>query len=353
MAHFFLPTHPHKTEAASRGALYALLIRPGVPVKIGLRSQGWRDGGLDLRAFRYGTWVSSSPSAPVKITQTAWRGDAPGGETLQVYSVTGLKNNDTLVAWRSADNRPSTTELPVYELRNTPSGMMREATSWYGIQGPFRNEAICSLAVPYLALKHATQGGMTELNDANVGGPLSSVHGLSVHTTAGRDDRSPYIMARWGCVETWNSGGHGASAHFGIAGDGTLVQFVPTSFVAHAQYSPGNEHWISVEVDNNGKDPMKAPQLESVRKLFGWVCDTYGVPRQLATGCLFPKASHFDKLTAEVCARAKAATTTDPYEACMSRGLSCHWWLEANKTGNSHACPGSGILNQMDAVARG
>jgi hypothetical protein len=37
----------------------------------------------------------------------------------------------------------------------------------------------------------------------------------------------------------------------------------------------------------------------------------------------------------------------------MSRGVSCHWWLEATKTHHSHACPGPGILNPLDVVARG
>jgi hypothetical protein len=93
-----------------------------------------------------------------------------------------------------------------------------------------------------------------------------------------------------------------------------------------------------------------------VKRLLGLgrgVCAHFGVPRKVATGCRFPKASHFDKVTAEVCGRGKATTTTDPYIACMSRGVSCHWWLEATKTHHSHACPGPGILNPLDAVARG
>ena len=73
----------------------------------------------------------------------------------------------------------------------------------------------------------------------------------------------------------------------------------------------------------------------------------------MVTGCLFPKAPHFDRTTAEVCERGDAETTTDPYVACMSRGVSCHWWLKATKTSGCHPCPGPGILNQPDAVARG
>ncbi|MEZ5583463.1 MAG: peptidoglycan recognition family protein [Candidatus Competibacteraceae bacterium] len=337
MAHFFQPTQPdkaHVNAAASGAALSELFIRPGVAVPVGLWG-GHSGEPHDLRVFRRGIEASGFPSARVKVTKSWF----VTGLNIDVYTITGLQEGDTLVGMRYKDRQPGTRALPVYALRNTPSGMMREATSWYGIQGPYRNRGICPLATPYLALRHGTMG-MTVLNDANVGGPLLNVHGLAVHTTAGRDDRSAYTMARWGCVETWNGGGYGASAHFGIAGDGTLVQFVPVDFVAHAQYNPGNQHWISVEVDNNGKKPMNDGQLASLRALFGWVSDSFGVPRQVATGCLFPKTPHFDKVTAAVCARGKAKTTSDPYVACMSRGVSCHWWLEANKTANSHGCPG-------------
>lgn len=147
---------------------------------------------------------------------------------------------------------------------------MREATSWFGVLGGRRIPGICPLAIPYLTLRDAKMGGMTVLKDSTVGGPLGSVHGLAVHTTVGTEARSPYLMVRWGCVEGWNA--RGVSAHFGVAGDGTLIQFVPVTFKAYAQHSPGNEHWISVEVDNNGKTPMNDRQLASVRSLFGWVC---------------------------------------------------------------------------------
>ena len=105
-----------------------------------------------------------------------------------------------------------------------------------------------------------------------------------------------------------------------------------------------------VEVDNDGKSMMNSQQFSAVQSLFRWVAHRYGIPFQLATGCLFPKNSHFDDTTTKVCSWAGAKTTTDPYVACMSRGLSCHWWLEANKNNNSHACPGPGILKQLHNV---
>lgn len=349
MAHFFQPTQPdraHINVAASGATLSELFIRPGAAVRVGLWG-GHSGEPHDLQVFRHGIEVSGFPSAPVKLVRTM----DDIGKNIQVYTVTGLRHEDKLIGVRYKDRRPDTDELPVIELGNTPSALMREATSWFGVLGGRQIPGICPLAVPYLTLHDAKMGGMTVLKDSTAGGPLGSVHGLAVHTTAGTEARSPYLMARWGCVEVWNA--RGVSAHFGVAGDGTLIQFVPVTFKAYAQYSPGNEHWISVEVDNNGKTPMNDRQLASVRSLFGWVCSHFGIPRKVATGCRFPKASYFDKATAEVCNRGKAAITTDPYVACMSRGVSCHWWLEATKTNNSHGCPGPGILNQLDAVARG
>jgi hypothetical protein len=348
MAQFFLPTQPnpaHVTVAAEGAELSSLLIRPGAPARVGLWGFGFNWEPLEVRVFRGGTWVSGSPSSAVKLTRTM---NVPSDYS-QVFTITGLRQGDTLLGVM-ANGQAFTNPLPVYELNGTPSGIMQEAASLYGVDLP-RHHGISFYAIPYLALRDAKMGGMATLRDATAGGPLMNVHGLAVHTTAGTDARSAYLMARWGCVETWNQ--KGVSAHFGVAGDGTLVQFLPVTHIAYAQYSPGNEHWISVEVDNNGKSPMNALQLASVKRLFRWVCNRFGTPRQLATGCLFPKSPAFDKVTAEVCARAKAETTTDPYEACMSRGVSCHWWLEANKTSNSHACPGPGILDQLDEVAQG
>jgi hypothetical protein len=326
-------------------ALAELVIRPGTSVQVALWGADNRGESLEVRAYRGALWVSKSPASPVKLTRTA---NDPKRH-IQEFLVTGLREGDTLVGV-SPGGHPRTDPLPIYELRNTPSGLMREAANKsqylrWSVQG------ICPDAIPYLAMRDPKMGDMAVLNDMAATGPIQNIHGLAVHTTAGTSARSPYLMARWGCIEVWNK--LGVNAHFGVAGDGTLVQFMPTTFVAFAQYSPGNEHWLSVEVDNDGKSPMNAQQLAAVQTLFRWVAKTYGVPLQLGTGCLFPKAPQFDKATSTVCERGDAEITTDPYMACMSRGLSCHWWLEANKTANSHACPGPGILGQLDQVAHG
>jgi hypothetical protein len=348
--HFFQPSlakrrDPTITPLAVKGAvLDALVVRSGTPAAVGLWGNGYNGDPLDVWAYRDGRRVSGSPSAPVKLSRTFLDRKLQ----IQEFRVTGLKEGDTLVGV-STSGRRMTDELPVYELRNTASGLMREAA----LYDEYRHTAfkwMCPYATPYLALRDPKMGEMVPLNDLTAKA-IMNVHGLAVHTTAGKASRPPFLMARWGCVDPWNK--NNVNAHFGVSGDGTLVQFVPITFVAYAQYSPGNEHWISVEVDNNGKEAMNARQLKTVQKLFWWLSNTFGVPRQVATGCLFPKTPQFDKVTTEVCDRGDVALTTNPYEACMSSGVSCHWWLEASKNKNSHACPGRGILNQLDEVARG
>lgn len=350
MYYFFQPTQPdsaHAAVAVLGAPLSEVVIRPGAAARIGLWGTGANGDPLEVRVFRGGARVSGSPASPVKLARMSHDPKLH----IQVYTVTGLREGDTLVG-ALANGQPRTEVLPVHELRYTPSGLMREAANEFTAKGGRPQIwGICNHAIPYLALRDAKMGGMAVLKDSTAGGPLVDVHGLAVHTTAGTDVRSPYQMTRWGCVEVWNA--RGVSAHFGIAGDGTLVQFVPANFVAYAQYNPGNQHWISVEVDNDGKSLMTARQLTSLQLLFRWVADTYKIPRTVATGCLFPKAAHFDWETSKVCALGQAETTTDPYVACMSHGVSCHWWLEANKTSNSHACPGPGILMQLAQVAHG
>jgi hypothetical protein len=53
-----------------------------------------------------------------------------------------------------------------------------------------------------------------------------------------------------------------------------------------------------------------------------------------------------------VCSQGKSRTTTDALEAVMSEGVSCHWWLEGNKTSKSHGCPGVGIMSQLVRITR-
>ena len=215
---------------------------------------------------------------------------------------------------------------------------------------PFSSPHCCPFAVPYLGLT-VPKNSMPRLDKENIGGPMQKVLGLAMHTTAGQDQRSAFQTAAYGCVGTWNTRRRNGelkavSAHFAVSGDGTLIQIVPTNLIAWAQGDPADPHFISVEIDNNGRQPMKTVQLEIAKRLFNWVCRTYYVPQQLATGLLTPKFKEYDEITMEVCGAAGADVTRDRMVACKSQGLSCHVWL------NPKACPGPGILAQMASIVR-
>jgi hypothetical protein len=62
----------------------------------------------------------------------------------------------------------------------------------------------------------------------------------------------PLLMAKWDVSKCGTS----RRQHFGVAGNGTLVQFVPVHFLLRP-IQPGQQHWISVEVDN-GKSMMNS-----------------------------------------------------------------------------------------------
>jgi hypothetical protein len=126
------------------------------------------------------------------------------------------------------------------------------------------------------------------------------------------------------------------------------VQFIPADWVAFAQGSPGDINWISVEIDNNGRLPMGINQLTAAKALFHWVCRQYGVTPTVATGCLFRADKQFDEMTTTVCRAAGSDLTYNKHEAAMSRGVSCHWWLNPGH----HACPGKGILSQLASIAK-
>ena len=215
-------------------------------------------------------------------------------------------------------------------------------------------------AVPYLLLGKGPGAPMTRLANRCYGNPLPAINGLAVHCTGGPGSGAPYVVANNRCVNTWN--GNGASAHFAIAADGTVMQFVPTNFSAFAQGSPANEHWLSVEIDNPGKDPPDAvkasdEQIKAAQELFAWVCRTFSIRPQVAAGHLcaerlrHPVAKAYDDLTRQVCAYGSLSTqfSTDEKVAQNSRGLSCHRWLEPYVK----SCPGYGLLGQLTDIADG
>lgn len=77
------------------------------------------------------------------------------------------------------------------------------------------------------------------------------------------------------------------SAHFGVAKDGELWQFVDTDDVGFAVDGVwgGNgvdNHWVSVENVAKFPEILTLKQLEALARLFSWLHDTYGVPFDLA-----------------------------------------------------------------------
>jgi hypothetical protein len=349
MAHFFFPSDlavaAHNLMAADAAALSELIVRQGHMALIGL----WGGDLLTVKVTRGGQVVNEGPHPKVVFE----RAINDRGNHIQIWRVVGLMDGDSLQAWDS-DGRPQTAPLPVRGLTASGSDLMSQWAQHYTPGSPVPDpRGCCPFAIPYLAMKDPQEkrgAAMTKLDTDLVGGPLVNVHGLSVHATSTPKPGEAFGMAAWGCVNTWNTSR--ASAHFGIATDGTVVQFIMTNFRAFAQGDPGDFHWVSVEIDNDGLSEMTGAQLDSVKKLFRWVGNTFGISPKVATGCLYPKAPQFDQATKDVCAAAGALTTTENYEAAMSLGVSCHWWLDPRKTGHVHACPGKGIMGQLPQVAK-
>jgi hypothetical protein len=348
MANFFLPVEggnrAHGPAAASESAISELIIRPAGNGSFGLWGGGPDGKPLVAKVYRGSAVVSDGNAAIVKLSRLT----RDPGNHIDVYSATGLKAGDEIYGMLEDGKTRYTAALSIRMATGKAIDIMAEWAQHYRAKTAFARPDLCPLAVPYLALDEKKTGNkMTKLPDNCVGAPLNDVHGMAVHTTAGNDLATPFQTARYRCADTWK--GNGASAHFAISGDGTIIQFIPTSFMAFAQHDPGNRQWISVEVDNNGSFPMNVNQLTAAKKLFGWVCSTCHIPRQLATGCLFPKSNQFDQITMTVCEAGGAQVTQDPFWAAMSRGVSCHWWLDPIK---SHACPGKGILSQLGSIAK-
>lgn len=106
------------------------------------------------------------------------------------------------------------------------------------------------------------------------------------------------------------------SAHFGVAKDGTLEQFVDTNDKAWAITS-GNRYWISVENEGMPGDTLTPQQLTAVSKVLAWLHVTDGVP----------------------------LVKTD---STQQRGLGWHG-MGGEDWGHPH-CPGSPIIAQRDGI---
>jgi hypothetical protein len=331
----------------------------------GLWGVGIGGNPLKIRVRRGATVVSDGgPKALVKLTSlldaaTASKRGSMAPERTRIFLASGLKPGDEIDAVATDGGHRAAGPLTVTLVSGNAGDVMQDwanklrADPAYQPSEPF----LCPIATPYLAL---TLGSLTasRLNDALVGGVASAVHGLSIHCTAG-GTRNVWGTAINGCVNTWNhnfeTDGFRAAAHFAISAEGTIVQFIPTNRVAWAQGTPGDSNWISVEVENDGFKPMLTAQVEATRRLFGWVCATYPVPRRLAMGTLWAQKSDvkykldLDAATNAACDAVGAPTTRHVFEATFARGLSCHLWLDAR---NSKPCPGVGIIGQMVEIAK-
>jgi hypothetical protein len=206
-------------------------------------------------------------------------------------------------------------------------------------------------AVPYLALASQWRP-ITRLANPCYGNPLPSINGLAVHCTAAFPTNDAYGVANYICVPGWNA--RVASAHFAISGNGTVIQFIPTSYSAFAQ-GRGDRSWLSVEIDNPGLPPGSAvpateAQIKSAQKLFAWVCKTFSIRPEVAVGHLCGDGA-YDNITRTVCSAGtlNPGPSADAAAALTSRGLSCHRWLAPGVK----PCPGAGVLNQMLDIASG
>src|SRR5262245_22211077 len=95
-----------------------------MPATIGLCGLGESGGPLQVQVYRGGHWLNRSPASPVKLVRT--QHDAK--QNLQEFTLTVLREDDFLLGV-NASGDPRTRPLTVYELSNTPSGVIRDAAS--------------------------------------------------------------------------------------------------------------------------------------------------------------------------------------------------------------------------------
>lgn len=104
---------------------------------------------------------------------------------------------------------------------------------------------------------------------------------ITLHTMAG---------ALWPTDAYFRTGGYGGTeSHFGLAGDGDLLQWQDLDYRADAQLE-GNERAISIETADRGAPfgdwdtrrdevpPWTGAQLDALAPLIAWLCDRYDIP---------------------------------------------------------------------------
>lgn len=70
-----------------------------------------------------------------------------------------------------------------------------------------------------------------------------------------------------------------ASAHFGVAKDGSVDQFVDTKDGAWAE-AAGNPYGISIETEGQDSEPLTEAQVEAIAEIYAWVHKEHGVKVQ-------------------------------------------------------------------------
>lgn len=120
----------------------------------------------------------------------------------------------------------------------------------------------------------------------NVGRISASLRGLILHITDGRSPSPgkpripPTIAGLWA---TFNSPAHGASAHFGVAKDGEVWQFIDT---ANRAWSVDGDtidgNWASIENIAVPGDELTDEQMDVVVRLLRWLNVQHSVPLTVA-----------------------------------------------------------------------
>jgi hypothetical protein len=196
MAHFFLPSSgPNQAinfTAAENSPISELIIKHGANASFGVWGGGWNGERLRVQVWRGSQRILDDPAAKQSFP----------GQHIYTYSIPGLANGDEVYGMLPDGATRFTEALKIVVHSSKAADVMAEWARDYAAKRAPTRPHLYPAAVPYLALSDKHQGPMTRLNDANIGGALNAVHGLAVHTTAGTDSRTPYQMARYGCVET-------------------------------------------------------------------------------------------------------------------------------------------------------
>ena len=129
-----------------------------------------------------------------------------------------------------------------------------------------------------------------------------------------------------------------AGAHFGIAQNGKITQFVDTS---HATYGAGSSNDFAVQVENVGFNgsTLTPQQVEANGNLLAWCSQTHGVPLTLNWQCDFDADEYFD--AAEIKKGWIAKTKFPP----TNSGVGFH-----AQYGQHPSCPGPLIVMQLPDI---